>query len=150
MGQARGQGSTIVGPSDHNHHGGKEPTRIGQKPKFPCRLCKVDHFLLDCLGISKVLELWSKSSDQSMSSTSGHHVDDKTLTMGHRVEGKQRRVNFPCRLCGGTHCTHLCPHMDEASHLLEEITVIQQNLPSGYHMFSPNPSLVDEVVDPTP
>ena len=88
LGQARGQGSTIVGPSDNNHHGGKEPTRIGRKPKFPCRLCKGDHFLLDCPGISKVLELWSKSSDQSFSSTSGHHVDDKPLTMGHRVEGK--------------------------------------------------------------
>ena len=68
--QAGGQGSTIVGPSNNNHHGGEKPTRIGRKPKFPCRLCKGDHFLLDCPGISKVLELWSKSSDQSMSSTS--------------------------------------------------------------------------------
>ena len=40
--------------------------------------------------------------------------------------------------------------MDEASYLLEKITLVQQNLPTSYHRFSPNPSLVDEVVDPTP
>ena len=40
--------------------------------------------------------------------------------------------------------------MDEASYLLEKITLVQQNLPTGYRRFSPNPSLVDEVVDPTP
>ena len=53
--QAGGQRSTIVGPSDNNHHEVEKPTRIGQKPKFPCRICKGDHFLLDYLGIFKVL-----------------------------------------------------------------------------------------------
>ena len=55
--QARGQGSTIVGPSDNNHHGGEKPTRIGRKPKFPCRLYKGDHYLLNCSGISKESEV---------------------------------------------------------------------------------------------
>jgi len=40
--------------------------------------------------------------------------------------------------------------MEESSHLLEEITVIQQKLPIGYHRFSLDPSLVDEVFEPTP
>ena len=70
--------------------------------------------------------------------------------MDHRVEGKQGRVKFPCRLCEVTHHTHICPRMDEASYLLEKITLIQQNLPTSYRRFSPNPSLVDEVVDPNP
>ena len=61
--QAGGQGSIISSPSGNNHHDVEKPTIIGQKPKFPCRLCKGDHFLLDCLGISKVLEVWSQYSD---------------------------------------------------------------------------------------
>ena len=65
--QAGGKRSTIVGPSDNNHHEVEKPNRIGQKPKYPCRLCKGDHFLLDCPGISKVLEVWSESYDQPMS-----------------------------------------------------------------------------------
>jgi hypothetical protein len=32
------------------------------KPKFPCRLCKGDHFLRDFLGLPKVLEMWSSTS----------------------------------------------------------------------------------------
>jgi len=39
--------------------------------------------------------------------------------------------------------------MDEASHFLEDIMFIQQKLPIGYHRFSLNPSLVEEVVNPT-
>jgi len=85
-----------------------------------------------------------------MSPASRHHTDESPSTRNNRVENEKRRVKFPCRLCGGTHCTHLCPRMDEASYLLENITILQQNLPSGYRRFSPNPSLVDEVVDPTP
>ena len=83
-----------------------------------------------------------------VSSTSGHHADDSPSTRDDRVEGKKGRV--PCQLCQGTHHTHLCPRMDEASSLLEKITVIQQNLPIDYRRVSPNPSLVDEVVDLTP
>ena len=96
-----------------------------------------DHFLLDFPGIYKALEVWSQSSDQPMASTSGHHVDDKPLSRDHRVEGEKRRIKFPCQLCGGAHCTHICPHMDKASHFLEEIKVIQQQLPIGCHRFSP-------------
>jgi hypothetical protein len=40
--------------------------------------------------------------------------------------------------------------MDEASKLLEDFTVVQQQLPTGYHKFSPNPPLVDQEVDSIP
>jgi len=93
--------------------------------------------------------VWSESYDQPMLLVSGHHSDDSPSMRDNNVEGKKGRVKFPCRLCGGTHYTHLCPRMDEASYLLEKITVIEQNIPSGYHKFSPSPSLVDEVVDST-
>jgi len=66
----------------------------------------------------------SESSDQPMLSVSEHHTDDRPLPRDHGVEGKKGRVKFPCWLCGGTHHTHIFPCMDEASYLLEKITVI--------------------------
>ena len=46
--------------------------------------------------------------------------------------------------------TYLCPHMDEASKLLEDITIPQQWLPTGYRKLSLDIPLVDKVVDPSP
>jgi hypothetical protein len=43
------------------------------------------------------------------------------------------------------HYSHLCPHMDEASSLLEKL-----QLPKGYRKISSNPSLVDGLVNPVP
>jgi hypothetical protein len=48
-------------------------------------------------------------------------------------------------LCKGDQYSHLCPRMDETSSLLEKL-----QLPKGYHNFSPNPSLVDGLVNPVP
>jgi hypothetical protein len=48
-------------------------------------------------------------------------------------------------LCKGDHYSHLCPHMDEASSLLENIQI-----PTGYHKISPNPSLVYGMVNLVP
>jgi hypothetical protein len=84
------------------------------------------------------------NSQQSMSSFSRNHASDS------KVGENKIRVKFPCRLCEGIHQTHLFPHMDEASKLLEEIIVVQQQLPTGYCKFSPNPPLVDKVVVPVP
>jgi hypothetical protein len=48
-------------------------------------------------------------------------------------------------LCEGDHYSHLSPHMDEASSLLEKL-----QLPTGYRNISPNPSLVDGMVNLVP
>ena len=45
------------------------------------------------------------------------------------------------------HLTYLCPLMDEASNLLEDIIVLHQRLPTSYRKFSLNPPLVDQVVN---
>ena len=45
--------------------------------------------------------------------------------------------------------TYIFPHMDEASKLLEYITVPQQQLPTGYCKLSLDIPLVDKVVDPS-
>jgi hypothetical protein len=114
--------------------------RNNPKPKFPCSLCKGDHFLRDCFSLTQVLEMWS-----SMSSASVIHVDDTPSTSDVQVGKKKKTVKFPCMLCRGNHYSHLCPRMDEASSLLEKI-----QLPKGYRKFSPNPSLVDGLVNPVP
>jgi hypothetical protein len=48
-------------------------------------------------------------------------------------------------LCEGDHYAHLCPRLDEASSLLENL-----QLPTGYHNISPNPSLVDGMINLVP
>ena len=48
------------------------------------------------------------------------------------------------------HLTYLFPCMDEASKLLEDITIPQQWLPTGYCKLSLEITLVDQVVDPSP
>ena len=118
------------------------------KPKFPCRLCKGDHLLKYCHGMSLVLEEWFKVSRQPMSSASGHHTNDPPLTNVSVVKIQKGKVTNPCFLCKDMHFTYLCPHMDYASKLLEYIIVSHQKLPTGYHKLSLEPPLVDKVVDP--
>jgi hypothetical protein len=110
------------------------------KPKFPFSLCKGDHFLRDCPGLIKVLEMWSSASSIFVG-----HADDTPSTSDVKVGKKKKNVKFPCMLCKGDHYSHLCPHMDEASSLFEKL-----QLPKGYHDISPNPSLVDGLVNPVP
>jgi hypothetical protein len=110
------------------------------KPKFPCNLCKGDHFLRDCPDLTQVLEMWSSTSSASVS-----HVDDTPSTSDIQVGKKKKTVKFPCMLCKGNHYFHLCPRMDEASSLLEKI-----QLPKGYRKLSFEPSLVDGLVNPVP
>ena len=59
---------------------GAHSKRTPKKPKFPCKLCKGDHLLIECPGLSRVQEEWSKRSKPSMSSNFDHHVDDTPST----------------------------------------------------------------------
>jgi hypothetical protein len=108
------------------------------KPKFPCILCKGDHFLRDRHGLTQVLEMWSSTSSASVG-----HVDDTPSTSDVQVGKKKKTVKFPCMLCKGNHYSHLCPRMDEASSLLEKL-----QLPKCYRKLSSHPSLVDGLVNP--
>jgi hypothetical protein len=125
-------------------------TQTPRKPKYPCRLCKGSHLLKDCPGLSKVIEVWSTHPRQPMSSASEQHVDDPPSTSHDTVGKKKSRVKFPCMLCKGSHLTHLCPHMDEASKLLEDMTVSQPQLPAAYRKLSLNPPIVDGMINPVP
>jgi hypothetical protein len=67
-----------------------------------------------------------------MSSTSEQHTDDPPSTSQDTIGKKKSRVKFPCMLCKGSHLTHLFPRMEEASKLLEDMTVSQPQLPASY------------------
>ena len=83
----------------------EETSNMHRKPKYPCKLCKGDHFLINCPGIHKVLEVWSEKSYQ---------ISFDPSTNDSQVPGKMGKVRFPCKLCKGSHQTHIFPHMDEA------------------------------------
>jgi hypothetical protein len=85
-----------------------------------------------------------------MSSASEQHVDDLPSTSQDTVGKKKSRVKFPCMLCGGSHQTHLFPRMDEASKLLEDMTVSQPQLPVSYHKLTLNPPVVDGMINLVP
>jgi hypothetical protein len=85
-----------------------------------------------------------------MSLASEQHADDPPSTSHDMVGKKKSRVKFLCMLCKGSHLTHLCPHMDEASKLLEDMTVSQPQLPAAYRKLSLNPPVVDGMINLVP
>ena len=86
--------------------------RTPRKPKFPCKLCKGDHLLKECPGLSHVQEEWSKRSKPSVSSTSDHHVDDTPSTSDPLVKGHKGKVLYHCLIFKAMHRTFLCQSMD--------------------------------------
>jgi hypothetical protein len=140
-------------PVTVNRVGSVDDVKIAQttrKPKYPCRLCKGSHLLKECPGLSKVIGAWSTHPHQPMSLASEQHANSPPSTSHDTVGKKKSRVKFPCMLCKGSHLTHLCPHMDEASKLLEDMTVSQPQLPAAYRKLSLNPPIVDGMINPVP
>jgi hypothetical protein len=88
----------------------------------------------------------SIGSPQPTSLSFEHHVDDNPSTNDHRVGGKNSTVKIPCLLCKEMHRTYLFPRRDEASQLLEDIVISQQQPPYASLEPSPGQPLVDEVV----
>ena len=85
-----------------------------------------------------------------MSSASSHHTDDPPSTRDSVVKSRKGKARNPCLLCKDMHFTYLCPHMDEASNLLEDIIVSRQWIPIGYCKLSHDITLVDNVVNLNP
>jgi hypothetical protein len=140
-------------PVTVNHDGSVDDVKITQttrKPKYPCKLCKGIHLLKDCPGLSEVIEVWYTHPRQPMSPASEQHADDLPSTNHDTVGKKKSRVKFPCMLCKGSHLTQLCPHMDEASKLLEDMTISQPQPPAAYRKISLNPPIVDGMINLVP
>jgi hypothetical protein len=78
------------------------------------------------------------------------HADDPPSTSHDIVGKKKSRVKFPCLLCKGSHLTHLFPHMDKASKLMEDMTVSQPQLPAAYRKLYLNPPVIDGMIDLAP
>ena len=108
-----------------------KPSNLPQKFKFPCMLCKGDHFLRDYPGIPKVLKVWS-DDHPSLPLASGSHIGGTSSTSNDKTRRKQGMVTNPCKLCEGHHPIHLCMHMDEAMRVLDNPTVSAPYLPVGY------------------
>jgi hypothetical protein len=125
-------------------------TQTTRKPKYPCRICKGSYLLKDFSDLSKVIEVWSTRPRQLLSSTSEQHVDDLPSTSQDTIEKKKSRVKFPCMLCKGSHLTHLFPHMDKASKLMEDMTVSQPQLPATYRNLTLDPTIVDGMITLVP
>jgi len=124
------------------------PSAPLQKVKFPCRLCNGDHLLHDCLGIPRILEVWSCDLAHPSSSSKAH--DDATLSTRN---GKEKgKIRIPCRLCEGNHPLHVCPLMDKASIVLESLTAPSPQLPVGYQHLSAvsDRPPVDKEIDSNP
>ena len=85
-----------------------------------------------------------------MSSAFGHHTNYTPSTSDSMVKSRKGKFRYPCLLCKDMHLTYLCPRMDEASKLLEYITIPRQQLPTYYRKFSLEPQLVDQVVNSDP
>jgi hypothetical protein len=140
-------------PISVSHSGSVDDVKITQtthKPKYPCRLCKGSHLLKECPSLSKVIEAWSTHPHQPTSLASEQHVDNLPSTSHDTVGKKKSRVKFPCMLCKGSHLTHLFPCMDEASKLLEDMTVSQPQLLAAYRKISLNPPIVDGMITLVP
>jgi hypothetical protein len=140
-------------PVTINHAGSVDDVKITQtthKPKYPCRICKGIHLLKECPGLSKVIEAWSTHPRQPMSLASEQHADDFPSTSHDIVGKKKSRAKFLCMLCKGSHLTHLFPHMDKASELLEDMTVSQPQLPAAYRKISLNPPIFDGMITLVP
>jgi hypothetical protein len=138
-------------PVTVDHAGSVDDVKITQKtykPKYPCRICKGSHLLKDFPGLPKVIEAWSTHPRQPTLLASKQHADNPSSTSHDTVRKKKSRVKFPCMLCKGSHLTHLCPHMDEASKLLEDMTISQPQLPVAYRKLSLNPLIVDGMITP--
>jgi hypothetical protein len=71
-----------------------KPIKTTRKPKFPCRICKGDHLLKDFPGIPKVLDMWSMSSKQLVSSTSAGHAGDNHQLVKVRFGRRKVESNF--------------------------------------------------------
>ena len=121
----------------------RTPSSPPRKVKFPCKLCKGDHLLCDCLGILRILEVWSHDLAHPSSSSEAH--GDATLSNGNSK--KKGKIRFPCRLCEGNHPLHLCPLMDKASAVLGSLTASSPQLPVGYQRLSSDPLSIEKEID---
>ena len=99
------------------------------KPKFPCIICRGDHFHRDCPFFPWILREWPPNSHQPVPSTSGDHVGNIPSNSDSEVNGHKTKVKVPCRLCEGNHSLHHCPFLHEAKRVLDNHPASLQRLP---------------------
>ena len=63
---------------------------------------------------------------------------------------KTSKVKFPCKLCGESHLTHLCPKISEAKRLLGQPNAAQQTTILSNPFPHPNQQMLVNVGYPNP
>ena len=103
-----------------------------------------------------MLEVWYNDR-LPLPLASGSQVGGTSSTGAGKASKKQGKITNPCRLCEGHHAIHLCPYMDEAKRVLDNLTGSSPCLPAGYNRISLSPPPADarigqesSLVDPTP
>ena len=114
-----------MGYHEYDHQG--LMIRGVEKPHTTLLKPEIDH--------DKILEVWPKASQQPMSISSSHHTDDTPSTSDSMVKSRKGKFRYPCLLCKDMHLTYLCPRMDEASQLSEDIIFPQKWLPTSYIIY---------------
>ena len=87
--------------------------------------------------------MWLKGSEQPVLSASRDNNHDTPSTSDSMVKSQKSKVKNTCLLCKDMHLTYLCPHMDEASKLLEYMNVPRHQISTCYCKLSLDPTLVD-------
>lgn len=77
----------------------------------------------------------------------GDHAHDKPSNSNNKFHGRNNKVKFPCKFCEGNHLNKLCTLLDEASKELENIITSLPHFLASYQKLSPDPLLVDQVID---
>jgi len=117
------------------------------RPKFPCVICKGDHYHRDCPCIPRILRDWSPHLHNPVSSTSGDHVESTLSTSESEAPGQKGKCKFPCKLHEGNHAVHRCPFLDEAKRVLDDRLVSPLRLPPRYKKLLLSLSLVENLAD---
>ena len=68
----------------------ENPHTAPSKRKYPCVICKGDHYHRDCPCIPRILRDWSPHLHNPVSSTSDDHVENTPSTSESEVSGQKR------------------------------------------------------------
>jgi hypothetical protein len=85
-----------------------------------------------------------------MSSSFEQNVDNLPSTSEDIIGKRKSTVQFPCMLCGRSHQSLLFHCIEEASKLLEDMTLSQPQLSTPYCNLTLNPPVVDGMINLVP
>ena len=103
-----------------------------------------------------MLEIWSNGRLPLPLASRSQVGGTSSVSAGETLK-KQGKLTNPYKLSEGHHAIHLCPYMNEAKRVLDNLVVFAPCLPAGYKQLSLSPPPADpmigqesSLVDPAP